>query len=73
MVITEQEFKEWQEHLVTKAFRKALVNDREVLKEYLLAGTDTDERLRGKAEAIASILRMDYSDLMESIREHRHE
>ena len=73
MVVTEQEFQEWQEHLVTKAFRKAMLNDRDLLKEYLLVGSDNDERLRGKAEAITAILRMEYADLMESVRENKHE
>ena len=43
IVVTEPEFKDWQEHRVTKAFKKALFNDREYLKDMLLAGTEDDE------------------------------
>ena len=52
---------------------KALFNDRELLKEMLLAGTENDENVRGRAEAIANILRIDYEGFMESLREAKYE
>lgn len=66
-VVTEQEFLEWKESNVTKAFMKSLVNDRESLKEMLLSGTENDEDVRGRAHAITNIIRMDYSDMMSSL------
>ena len=69
MVVTKEEFERWLQDEVTEAFKKALFNDREVLKEYLLGGTDNDEKLRGKAEAIGAILTMNYEDLVKSLSE----
>jgi len=71
VVVTEQEFQEWQGNRVTKAFMKAMDNDREWLKEMLLVGTEDDSNLRGRAAAVTSILRMTYEDLMESAKENR--
>jgi len=71
IVVTEPEFKEWRQHRVTVAFMKALFNDREVLKEMLLAGTSDDSEIRGRATAIQLILTMDYEGLMESVKENR--
>jgi hypothetical protein len=71
VVVTEQEFQEWQGSRVTKAFMKAMDNDREWLKEMLLVGTEDDSNLRGRAAAVTSILRMTYEDLMESAKENR--
>lgn len=73
VVVTEQEFQDWKEHRVTKAFNKALFNDRELLKEMLVGGTDNDENVRGRAEAIRFILTLDYEGLMESLRENKYE
>ncbi|MCI4436864.1 MAG: hypothetical protein JHC33_08675 [Ignisphaera sp.] len=67
IVVTEQEYIEWRGHSVTQAFLKALFNDRENLKEMLVAGTENDEDVRGRAAAIVQILRMDYRDLMDSL------
>lgn len=69
IVVTPQEFQEWKQHRVTEAFMKALSNDREVLKEMLLAGTDDDSNVRGRAAALALIMTMTYEDLMESVKE----
>ena len=71
IVVTEPEFKEWRQHRVTMAFMKALFNDREVLKEMLLAGTSDDSEIRGRATAIQLILTMDYEGLMESVKENK--
>lgn len=73
IVVTEQEWKDWKEHRVTEAFKKALYNDRELLKEMLLAGTENDENVRGRAEAIAQILRLDYEGFMEALAGDRYE
>jgi hypothetical protein len=50
---------------------KACFNDREYLKEMLLAGTEDDANLRGRAVALGLILGMEYEDLMNSIRENK--
>lgn len=71
VVVTEQEFVEWRASRVTQAFMKALYNDREVLKEILLTGTENDANVRGRATAITSILAMNYEDLMEAVSENR--
>ena len=71
IVVTEPEFLEWRQHRVTKAFMKACFNDREYLKEMLLAGTEDDANLRGRAVALGLILGMEYEDLMNSIKENR--
>mgnify|MGYP003338583423 FL=1 len=73
IVVTEPEFRDWQEHRVTKAFKKALFNDREYLKDMLLAGTEDDANVRGRAEAIRLILTLDYESLITSLREHKDE
>jgi hypothetical protein len=71
IVVTEQEFNEWKQNRVTGAFFKALDNDREWLKEMLLAGTEDDSNVRGRAAAITSILAINYPDLMDAIKENR--
>ena len=71
VVVTEQEFVEWRGSRVTQAFMKALNHDREWLKEMLLAGTDDDANVRGRAAAITQILRMTYEELMEAVKENR--
>jgi hypothetical protein len=73
IVVTEQEFNEWKLSRVTQAFFKALDNDREWLKEMLLAGTEDDSNVRGRAAAITSILAINYPDLMDAIKENRDE
>lgn len=50
---------------------KACDNDREILKEMLLAGTDDDSNVRGRAAALGLILAMQYEDLMDSVKENR--
>jgi len=73
IVVTEQEFQEWKGSRVTKAFFKAVANDREWLKEMLLAGTEDDAGIRGRAAACTSILSLTYEELMESVKEKRNE
>lgn len=69
IVVTEQEFQEWQGSRVTKAFMKALDNDREWLKEVLLTGTEDDASVRGRAAAITAILSLTYEELMNAVKE----
>jgi hypothetical protein len=71
IVVTEQEFQEWKASRVTKAFMKAIHNDREWLKEMLLAGTEDDASIRGRAAACTAILALDYNELMSSVAEKR--
>ena len=72
VVVTEQEFIEWKSSRVTVAFMKALDNDREWLKEILLAGTEDDANVRGRAAAITSILGMTYEELMDAAKERKN-
>jgi len=71
IVVTEPEFLEWKQHRVTQAFMKAIWNDREYLKEMLLAGTEDDSNLRGRAATLGLLLGMTYEDLMVSLTENR--
>jgi len=73
IVVTQPEYNDWKQHPVTVAVMKALYNDREYLKEMLLAGTENDSEIRGRAAATRLILTMSYEDLMESLRENRDE
>jgi hypothetical protein len=72
IVVTPEEFKDWKKHQVTEAFMKALSNDREWLKEILLAGTEDDDNVRGRAAAITSILSLSYEELMDAVKENRN-
>jgi hypothetical protein len=69
IVVTEQEFIEWKASRVTRAFMKALDNDREWLKEVLLAGSEDDNNIRGRAAALTAILAMTYEELMDAAKE----
>jgi hypothetical protein len=69
IVVTEQEFIEWKASRVTRAFMKALDNDREWLKEVLLAGSEDDNNIRGRAAALTAILGMTYEELMDAVKE----
>jgi len=73
IVVTEQEFDEWKGNRVTKALFKAIHNDREWLKEVLLAGTEDDASIRGRAAACTAILSLTYEELMDSVKEKRYE
>jgi hypothetical protein len=71
IVVTEEEYVQWSDSRVTRAFMFALKQDREWLKEMLLAGTEDDAGLRGRAAAVTQILNLTYEELMESIKESR--
>jgi hypothetical protein len=71
IVVTEQEFLEWKKSRVTEAFMKGLTNEREYLKEMLLAGTDNDDNIRGRAAAVTEILRITYEELMHAVMERK--
>jgi hypothetical protein len=70
MTITQQEFLDWVENPVTKALKKALHNDREYMKEQLVRGNASDEmEIRGRCNAILSLLNLTYEDLAEGSRD----
>ena len=69
IVVTEPEFLEWKHSRVSQAFFKALDKDREWLKEVLLAGSENDENIRGRAAAITAILALTYEELMTTLAE----
>jgi hypothetical protein len=69
MQITHQEFLEWKQEEVTKAFFKALHNNREELKEGLVTGLHDDSimNVQGRCAAVQRILEVEYEDVMESL------
>ena len=73
IVVTEQEFQEWKQSRVSQAFFEALNKDREWLKEVLLAGSEDDANVRGRAAAITAILALDYESLMTTLSEKAYE
>jgi hypothetical protein len=72
IVVTEQEFQEWIVNPVTKAFFKALHNDREFMKEELCRGSiprEEQDEVRGRCNAILQINNVSYEDLVEGARD----
>jgi ABC-type dipeptide/oligopeptide/nickel transport system ATPase component len=70
MVVTKEEFLEWKEHPATKTLLKALRNDREYMKEMVVRGNTANvEEVKGRCNAIISILDLTYEDLVEGARE----
>jgi len=66
--VTHQEFEEWKNHSVTKAFYKALKSNREELKENLVVGIyepHQELEVKGICKSVSNILDMDYEQLME--------
>ena len=69
MVVTQNEFDEWLQHPITVAFKKALFNEREIIKEGIVQDRfDSEWEAKGTAKAIQKILIMDYEDLIQSIK-----
>jgi hypothetical protein len=69
MVLTEEEFLNWKEDEVTKAFFKGLVLVREKMKEQMILGLyDNPEFVQGKASALLEIREMSYDEFMEAQR-----
>ena len=69
MVLTEEEFKDWLQHSVTVAVKKALFRNREEIKEGLVQGAFVSPgEAKGMAKAIQKFLEMDYEDLTDSLR-----
>ena len=69
MLLTQQEFQEWKQEEVTKAFFKALQNNREELKEGLVSGLYDDRIMdvQGRCAAVLQIITVEYEDLVESL------
>lgn len=68
--VTLEEYTEWREHSITKAFFKAIRNHREVMKEDLILGLyDNPEFAMGKASALQELQEMKYEQLMEILSE----
>ena len=68
MILTAQEFQEWTQHPVTKAFFKSLLNSREELKENLVTGSyDNIEEIKGRCAAVINIVNVNYEDMMEGL------
>ena len=65
--MTEQEFLDWKEHLVTKAFLKTLNGNREELKENVINGVYSPEQeleVKGICKMVVNILELTYEELM---------
>ena len=62
--VTEEDFKEWVQSPVTKKFFRILVDEREEMKEGLVNGNyENEEMVKGRCQALALILDIDYKDL----------
>ena len=70
-IVTEQEFLEWTNHSVTKAFLKSLQNNREELKENIVVGLYDEKQeleVKGICKSVINILEMSYEQVMEGLR-----
>lgn len=66
---TLEEFQEWRQHPVTKAFLKSLHNAREELKEGLATGAfENVPDVQGRCSVVANILSMNYEDMVEDLK-----
>ena len=66
MPLVREEFEEWKEHHVTKAFMKRLRADLENMKDMLIEVDPTDlENLQGRCKVVQSILDVQYEDMFE--------
>lgn len=66
--VTQQEYQEWLESSVTKAFFKALEANREELKENIVVGLYDEKQeleVKGICKSVINILDMSYEQLME--------
>ena len=69
MVITEAEFQNWKEDVVTRSLMVALRRTREELKEDVILGVyENSDFVRGKATCLQELLEMKYEDLQEAMR-----
>lgn len=69
MVLTQEEFLDWTQHSVTKAFFKSLSNNREELKEGLVSGLydESVSNIQGRCAAVSNIINATYEDVMEGL------
>lgn len=68
VIITPEEFKEWQQSNVTKALMEGLVVSREIIKEGLVRSNfENEEFAKGKAQMLLDIREITYEDLQEMI------
>ena len=71
-MITQESFNEWRHSEVTKAVFKALFNEREAMKENLVQGNydaENEVKVKGRCQAVGSILLLTYEDLLDSLKE----
>jgi hypothetical protein len=70
MVLTEEEWQEWKTNSITKEFFKALIKERETVKEQLVMGLYEEEGLaRGVAKCLKDLTDMTYNDFREAAYE----
>ncbi|CAB4217152.1 hypothetical protein UFOVP1590_30 [uncultured Caudovirales phage] len=66
IVVTEEAFEEWRHHPVTQRLFKILGREREEMKEGLVYDSyDNPENVKGRCQAIAILLGVDYKELMD--------
>jgi pyrroline-5-carboxylate reductase len=73
--VTLQDFQEWERSAVTKAFKKALNNSRERLKELVITGAydpQQETEVKGICKSVSNILDLTYEELMEGLTDAKH-
>ena len=71
--VTQEEFNEWRASAITKKFLKVLELERERMKEGLVNDNfEQVEMIKGRCQAIALILDVQYQDLYEERVHNEH-
>lgn len=64
--VTEQEFLEWKQHVVTSKLFEVLRKERAVMAQGVIYGDfENEEEVKGRCKAIDRLVDMDYEDLYE--------
>ena len=75
LVISQEEFIEWQNNVITKEVVKQIINTRDVLKNHLAAGgtlqknsLETTDRIVGRIEGLLELFNL-FTDIKEEMEE----
>jgi len=64
--VTEQEFLEWKQHVVTSKLFEVLRKERATMAQGVIYGDfENEEEVKGRCKAIDRLVDMDYEDLYE--------